>query len=247
MSPRRFSGVMDLIVVGSLVVSLFLLLPILAIVGLSLQFGFLIAIPLLGLAVLAVPALRRELSREELHRIRGVAVSWGVTVHPKHSWLRLLGWRTARVGVDDLAQRFIGPVESVELPQPGHRFEEGDVLATLSRGERTIPLVAPAPGVVTRVNASLRDRPAALNEGPYSEGWIVEVKLRRAPSTAKLIGVSDIVPWLNAEIERLVALTGGHTPAGATMADGGELSSNIGDELDSTTWQRARNELFAAE
>ncbi len=248
MNPSRFSGLKDLLVVGSLVVGLFVLLPLLAVVGLSLQFGFLIAIPLLGLAVIALPAVRRELSREELHRVRGVAVSWGVTVHPKHSWLRLAGWRTARVGVDDLAQRVIGPVESIDLPKVGQRFEEGDVLATLTRGERTIPLVAPTPGVVVRVNENLLNNPATLNAGPYSDGWIVEVRLQSAArSPSKLIGVSDIVPWLNSEIERLVALTGGETAAGASLADGGEVSENIGDQLDPGTWQKVRAELFASD
>ena len=39
-------------------------------------------------------------------------------------------------------------------------------------------LVAPVTGTVLAVNPHLEDHPAVINEDPYSDGWLIEVRLK---------------------------------------------------------------------
>ena len=38
-------------------------------------------------------------------------------------------------------------------------------------------MIAPLSGEIVEVNTDLGDKPEAINEDPYSEGWMVRVKL----------------------------------------------------------------------
>ncbi|MCW7754433.1 glycine cleavage system protein GcvH [Desulfobotulus sp. H1] len=80
-----------------------------------------------------------------------------------------------RMGVTDYAQDQLGDVVFVELPEPGTRFERGDVCATVESVKAVSEVYMPLSGTITGVNRILEDSPETVNVSPYDEGWIMEI------------------------------------------------------------------------
>ncbi len=93
-----------------------------------------------------------------------------------HLWLRVDGTR-ARVGISDYGQAELGEVIAVELPDVGDELEKGEPFGELESVRTVSELVAPLSGTITAINTELEDHPAIVNEDPYHEGWLVEIKI----------------------------------------------------------------------
>ena len=93
-----------------------------------------------------------------------------------HLWLRVDGAR-AQVGISDQGQEELGEVIAVELPDVGDELEKGEPFGELESVRTVSELVAPLSGTITAINTELEDHPAIVNEDPYHEGWLVEIKV----------------------------------------------------------------------
>jgi glycine cleavage system H protein len=99
-----------------------------------------------------------------------------VKVSEQHVWVSVED-RHVHLGLTNYLQRDLGAVISVELPDVGDKIEEGEVFAEIESVSTVHELIAPLSGTVLAVNAQLDEHPALLNEDPYGEGWLVEVRL----------------------------------------------------------------------
>ena len=91
-------------------------------------------------------------------------------------WVRADGVQ-AQVGLADHGQAVLGEVIAVELPEVGERIECGAPFGEMESVRTVQELKAPVTGVVTAVNAELAEHPELVNEDPYHDGWLIEVKL----------------------------------------------------------------------
>ncbi len=96
--------------------------------------------------------------------------------HPEHTWARIEG-EVATVGITDFAQKELGDVVYVELPEAGRTLAVGEVFGTVESTKSVSELYSPVAGEVVEVNAELEDAPERINEDPYGAGWIVRVRL----------------------------------------------------------------------
>jgi glycine cleavage system H protein len=94
---------------------------------------------------------------------------------PDHEWVRLEG-DLARVGLTDYAQDQLGDVVYVELPALGARIKQGAVFATVESVKSVSECFLPLAGEVVAVNAPLADDPALLNQSPYGDGWMIQIR-----------------------------------------------------------------------
>jgi glycine cleavage system H protein len=92
-------------------------------------------------------------------------------------WVRLSG-NMARIGVSDYVQQNLSDILYVEPPEIGAEFEQFDDLGSLESSKSVFEIVAPVAGTVIAVNTALSEAPERVNEDPYEEGWLVEVRLR---------------------------------------------------------------------
>ena len=83
-----------------------------------------------------------------------------------HEWVRLAG-SEARVGITDYAQRQLGDVVYLELPDIGRTVKKGDVFGTIESVKAVSELYAPVSGEVTEVNTALSERPESVNKDPH--------------------------------------------------------------------------------
>ena len=102
-----------------------------------------------------------------------------------HEWVKIDGG-TAKVGITDYAQKQLGDVVYVELPEVGAAFKQGDSFGTIESVKAVSELYAPVSGEVVEVNASLKSKPEAVNANPH-DSWMVIVKLANPVETSDLL------------------------------------------------------------
>ena len=93
-----------------------------------------------------------------------------------HEWIRVEG-ETATIGITDHAQKELGDVVFVELPDLGEIFDEGQEFGTIESVKAVSELFLPVAGEIVDVNKTLVDEPNAVNEDPHGDGWLVQVKV----------------------------------------------------------------------
>jgi glycine cleavage system H protein len=93
-----------------------------------------------------------------------------------HEWVRQDG-DTATIGISDFAQDELGDVVFVELPGEGDELTAGEDFGVVESIKAVSDIYAPVSGTVTAVNDDLIDQPELLNEGPYDDGWLLELEL----------------------------------------------------------------------
>jgi glycine cleavage system H protein len=94
----------------------------------------------------------------------------------EHEWVQVESG-VAIVGISDYAQKELGDIVFVELPELGERFAQMEVFGTVEAVKAVSELYAPVSGEVVEVNQKLEDTPQLINSDPYGDGWIIKVKL----------------------------------------------------------------------
>ncbi len=96
--------------------------------------------------------------------------------HPEHDWVRLDG-DTATFGITWFAQDALGEVVFFEPPEVGSTVSKDEPYAEVESVKAVSDVIAPMSGEIVEVNTALSDKPEAINEDPYGDGWLVRVKL----------------------------------------------------------------------
>ena len=93
-----------------------------------------------------------------------------------HEWAKSDGG-TIRIGVDDYAQDQLGDIVFVEMPEVGDKFGKDEVFGSVESVKAVADLFMPVGGEVTAINTDLEDAPELVNQSPYGEGWMIEIKV----------------------------------------------------------------------
>ena len=90
-------------------------------------------------------------------------------------WIRREGDRVV-IGVSDFAQKQLGDIVFVELPEVGGSLEVGASFGTIESVKAVSDLYAPITGEVLAINEALEEAPEQVNESCYEDGWLVAVR-----------------------------------------------------------------------
>ncbi len=93
-----------------------------------------------------------------------------------HEWVKVAG-DTAKFGITDYAQDQLGDIVFVELPDVGESFEKGAEYGTVESVKAVSELYMPVSGEIVAINEALEDAPELVNNTPFSDGWMIEIKL----------------------------------------------------------------------
>ena len=102
-----------------------------------------------------------------------------------HEWVRIAG-SEARVGITDYAQKQLGDVVYLELPDVGRTVKKGDVFGTIESVKAVSELYAPVSGEVTEVNTALIAKPETVNKDPHGS-WMIAIKVTDAAGMSDLL------------------------------------------------------------
>ena len=115
----------------------------------------------------------------------------GLRYSPEHEWVRVDGDR-AVVGITDYAQDALGDVVYVQLPDVGLDVVAHASIAEIESTKSVSEVYCPLSGTVVATNSELDDRPEAINEDAYGQGWIFTIELA---DPAELDGLMDAAAY----------------------------------------------------
>ena len=99
----------------------------------------------------------------------------GIKYSESHEWVKVEG-NIAVIGVSDFAQKEMGDITYVDMPEVDDEVTAGEEFGALESVKASSELIAPVSGTVVEVNAELEDTPEKVNEDAYG-AWIIKVKM----------------------------------------------------------------------
>jgi glycine cleavage system H protein len=112
-----------------------------------------------------------------------------------HEWIKVDG-DFATVGITEFAQKQMGDVVYVELPEPGTELEFHQSIGVVESVKAVSDIYSPISGEVAEVNEGLNDSPELVNEDPHGRGWIIKLKIKDESDLEKLMTASDYEKFL---------------------------------------------------
>ena len=92
-----------------------------------------------------------------------------------HEWVRFEDGQ-ARVGITEYAQKQLGDVVYLELPDVGRSLNQGEVFGTIESVKAVSELYAPVSGEVVEVNTAVAQKPESVNSDPHN-AWMIVIKV----------------------------------------------------------------------
>jgi glycine cleavage system H protein len=115
-----------------------------------------------------------------------------------HEWVKADD-DTVRIGISDYAQDQLGDIVFVELPAVGDTFKTGEEFGTVESVKAVSELYAPVGGEVIAINTDLEDTPELVNQDPYAEGWLIEIRPDNPSAAEQCMSRDDYVAMLEGE------------------------------------------------
>lgn len=102
-----------------------------------------------------------------------------VLFRESHEWVAIEG-KIAKVGISDHAQKELGDLVFINLPEEGATVEAGDVLCDVESVKAVSDLYAPVSGKIVKVNEELEGAPELINQDAMG-AWICEIEVTNVP------------------------------------------------------------------
>ena len=118
----------------------------------------------------------------------------------EHEWV-LVKNGLAEIGITDYAQKQLGDIVFVDLPEVGKEIESGETLANIESVKNVAPVYSPVTGRVIEVNENLKEEPSLVNDDPYEAGWIAIVEMSDPTEVEDLMSAHDYAEYLKEIIE----------------------------------------------
>ena len=112
-----------------------------------------------------------------------------------HEWVQLKG-QEAVVGITDFAQKQLGDVVFVQLPEVGTKLEAHQSIGAIESVKAVSDVFSPLAGEGTAVNQDLADNPELVNQDPHAKGWIMRLKLSDPKAAETLMRAAEYEKYL---------------------------------------------------
>jgi glycine cleavage system H protein len=92
-----------------------------------------------------------------------------------HEWVRFIDETTVRVGLSDFAQKKLGDLVFINLPEVSDNVVAGETFADVESVKAVSNVYSPVTGTVRAINEVLLDQPELVNSDPL-DAWFVEIE-----------------------------------------------------------------------
>ena len=114
-----------------------------------------------------------------------------------HEWIKVEG-NVAYIGITDYAQKALGEIVYVELPEVDSEFSLGDVFSVVESVKAASDIFMPVDGKVVEVNEVLSDEPEKINQDANNT-WIMAVELENNIESYELMSESEYIAMYEKE------------------------------------------------
>jgi len=105
-------------------------------------------------------------------------IAEGLKYSESHEWVKVEG-NIAVIGVSDYAQKEMGDITYVDMPDVDDTVDAGEEFGALESVKASSDLFSPVSGTVVAVNEELEDAPEKVNEDAFGS-WIIKVEMSDA-------------------------------------------------------------------
>jgi len=120
---------------------------------------------------------------------------------PKHTWAQVTPEGNIRVGVSDYAQSHLKGIAHVTTEPVGKEINKMEPFGVAETWMFMFDLYAPVTGKIVKINEKLKNEPHIINEDPYKEGWIVEIRPNNSlvleQELKNLLGAREYNKWVS--------------------------------------------------
>jgi len=107
-----------------------------------------------------------------------------------HEWIKMDG-DLGTVGITDHAQKQLGDVVYIELPEVGKKYNAHDVFGTIESVKAVSELFCPVGGEVVKVNQDVVGSPEDVNKDPHGKSWLIVLRVDDPAELTKLLTASQ--------------------------------------------------------
>ncbi len=118
----------------------------------------------------------------------------------EHEWIRTEDG-VGTVGITDYAQDQLGDIVYLDLPETGKQLSQLAVFGEIESVKAVSELYSPVTGEVIEANQALADKPELINDSPYSDGWIMKLRLDDKSEVEKLLTAEQYSEYIEREAE----------------------------------------------
>jgi len=104
----------------------------------------------------------------------------------EHTWIKIEN-EIGIVGISHFAQSELGEIVYVDLPNIGVDFNQDDVFGSLEALKTVSDLFMPLSGEIIELNDELMDNPTYVNDKPFTNGWMVKIKIKNPEELKNLL------------------------------------------------------------
>jgi glycine cleavage system H protein len=115
-----------------------------------------------------------------------------------HEWVRIDG-DVGTIGITDYAQKELGEIVYLELPEVGHVFNADEEFGTVESVKAVSELYTPLSGEIVEVNKAAVAEPGIVNDDPFGDGWLIKMKLSTDEEVGKLMSAEDYSNYVQQE------------------------------------------------
>ena len=109
----------------------------------------------------------------------------GLKYSESHEWVKVEGG-IAVIGVTDYAQKEMGDITYVDVPEVDDEVSAGEEFGALESVKASSDLYSPVSGTIVAVNEELEDAPEKVNEDAFA-AWIIKVEMSDASELDALL------------------------------------------------------------
>jgi glycine cleavage system H protein len=109
----------------------------------------------------------------------------------EHEWLRLDEAGIATIGITDFAQDQLGDIVYLGLPEVGSDVRQFEKCGEIESVKSVSELYSPVSGEVMDCNELALDSPELVNQSPYGEGWLWQVRLENPAELENLLSAAE--------------------------------------------------------
>jgi glycine cleavage system H protein len=125
---------------------------------------------------------------------------------PKHTWAQTTAEGNVRIGISDYAQKRLRGLAQVRTEPIGKELGKMEPFGVAETWMLLFDLYSPISGQIIKINEKLREKPAMVNDDPYGQGWIVEIKPNNSlilkQELGSLMGAREYNKWVDKLEER---------------------------------------------
>ncbi|WP_395048056.1 glycine cleavage system protein GcvH [Flavobacterium sp.] len=113
-----------------------------------------------------------------------------IKYHIEHTWIKGEG-EIGIVGITDFAQKELGEIVYVDLPNIGANLDQDEVFGSVEAIKTVSDLFMPVSGKVVAINEDLNSNPTLVNSDPFNQGWMLKIELTNPQELESLDNASE--------------------------------------------------------